>query len=353
MRRMGVGALGAVLALGLSGCGGSGSDVAQAAGESMPAAPAAAGTAAAPATTGSGGSTASVSMGSMTATGSTSAGTRAGSASMAAMPMSSGSMSMGSLGVMGSSGAMSMGVFEGDGKASTVDGYSLVSLKGPKKAGQAGTLTFVINGPSGKPQTDFTLQQTKLLHLYVVRADLTGFQHIHPTIDMKTGVWSVPITFAQPGPYRFVAEFEALKDDGNFDDRILGANLVVPGAYQPAKYTPMYGSASVDGYTFSLDRTATVHGPDLHLHVTKAGVDVTDLQQYLQSFAHVTGFRQGDLTAVHVHPNEIPPKTDPTKVGGPILTLASLFTAPGNYRLFIEFQTGGVLHRAPIDVKVG
>ncbi|HEX3829303.1 MAG TPA: hypothetical protein VHV82_18735, partial [Sporichthyaceae bacterium] len=309
MRRMGVGALGAVLALGLSGCGGSGDDVAQAAGESVPAAPAASGTASAP-----------------------------GTAAVLATTGSGGSMSVGSMGVRGSTGATNMGAFEGDGKASTVGGYSLVSVKSPKKAGQAGTLSFVVNGPSGKPQTDFTLQQTKLLHLYVVRADLTGFQHIHPTIDMLTGVWSVPITFGQPGPYRLVAEFEALTDDGNFDDRILGSNLVVPGAYQPAKYAPLYGSTSVDGYTFSLDRTATVNGPDLHLRVTKAGADVTDLQQYLQSFAHITGFRQGDLATVHVHPNETPPKTDPNKVGGPVLTLASLFTAPGNYRLFVEFQ---------------
>ncbi len=324
MRRMRVGALGAVLALGLSGCGDSGSDVAQAAGESRPAAPAPSGTASVP-----------------------------GTAAVPASARSGGSTSVGSMGVMGSTSGTSMGVFEGDGTASNVDGYSLASLTGPRKAGQAGTLSFVINGPSGRAQTDFTLQQTKLLHLYVVRADLTGFQHLHPTIDMNTGVWSVPITFAQPGPYRLVAEFEALKDDGNFDDRILGANLVVPGAYQPDKYTPRYGSASVDGYVFNLDRTATVHGPDLHLRVTRAGTDVTDLQQYLQSFAHNTGFRQGDLTAVHVHPNETPPKTDPNKVGGPVLTLASLFTTPGNYRLFVEFQTGGVVHQAPIDVKVG
>jgi hypothetical protein len=291
MRRVRVGVLGAALALGLGGCGGgSGGDVARAAGASM------------------------------------------------------------AMGVMGATG---IGVFEGDGRAGTVDGYSLVSVTGPKQAGQAGTLRFVIDGPSGKPQTDFTLQQTKLLHLYVVRADLTGFQHLHPTIDMKTGVWSVPITFGRPGPYRLVAEFEALKDDGNFDDRILGADWRVPGAYQPTAYTPTYGSASVDGYTLSLDRTATVRGPDLHLRVTRGGVDVTDLQQYLQSYAHITGFRQGDLTAVHVHPNETPPKNDPNKVGGPTLTLASLFAAPGSYRLFVEFQTGSVLHQAPIDVKVG
>jgi hypothetical protein len=258
-----------------------------------------------------------------------------------------------SMGSGGSVPGINLMTYEGDGKASTVDGYTLASVQGPKQAGKPGTLTFVINGPNGKPQTDFTLQQTKLLHLYVVRADLTDFQHVHPTLDPKTGLWSLPITFAQPGPYRLVAEFEALKEDGYFDDRILGADLRIAGPYQPVAYVPTYGTVTVDGYAFSLDRTAALHGPDLHMHVTKSGADVTDLQQYLQSYAHVTGFRQGDLAAVHVHPTETPPKADPNKVGGPVLTLASLFTTPGNYRLFVEFQTAGVLHEAPIDVKVG
>jgi hypothetical protein len=291
-----IGLLGVALAVTLSGCGSSGGDVATATGDSMPGMPG----------------------------------------------MSAASM-----------GQMNMAAYDGDGLRSTVDGYSLVGLSGPKKAGQAGTLSFVINGPAGQPQTDFTLQQTKLLHLYVVRADLTDFQHIHPTLDPKSGEWSVPVTFARPGPYRVVAEFEALRPDGNFDDRILGADLRVPGAYHPVGYTPTYGGASVAGYRLTLDPTALVHGPDLHLRITRAGAGVTDLQQYLQSYAHITGFRQGDLKAVHVHPNETPPKTDPNAVGGPVLTLASLFSVPGNYRLFVEFRTAGVLHQAPIDVKVG
>jgi hypothetical protein len=248
---------------------------------------------------------------------------------------------------------MKMAAFEGDGRTNIVDGYSLVDLHAPNKAGQAGTLSFVINGPTGKPQTDFTLQQTELLHLYVVRGDLTGFEHIHPTLDVATGRWSVPITFARPGPYRLVAEFEALKSDGNFADRILGSDLHIPGTYRPTSYTPTYGSASVAGYTVGLDQTAKVNGPNLHLHFTQAARVVGDLQQYLQSYAHVTGFRKGDLAAVHVHPNENPPRADPNAVGGPVLTLASLFTTAGEYRLFVEFQTAGVVHEVPLDIKVG
>lgn len=256
-------------------------------------------------------------------------------------------------GAAGAMARMNMAAVDGDGLSKTVDGYSLTNLTFPTKAGQAGTMTFVIDGPQGKPQTDFTLQQTKLLHLYVVRQDLTQFQHIHPTLDMKTGLWSVPVTFAEPGPYHVVIEFEALKSDGYFDYRIIGTDLKVGGgSYQPVPFAPVAGTASVDGYQVALDPTAKVHGPDLHVRITKNGADVTDLQPYLESFAHVTGFRSGDLKAVHIHPNENPAKNDPNAHGGPSLTLASLFTVPGTYRMFIEFQTDGAVHRVPIDVNV-
>ena len=183
---------------------------------------------------------------------------------------------------------------------------------------------------------------------------VTEFQHIHPSLDTKTGKWTVPVSFAKPGPYRMVFEFEALKDDGNFDDRILGTKFTVTGGkYAPVHYTMVSGSNNTDGYSVTLDPTAKVHGPDMHLKITKDGQDVTDLQQYLQSYAHITGFREGDLKAVHMHPNEVPPyKTDPNAVGGPNLTLASLFTEPGKYRMFVEFQTDGVVHLVPLDIDV-
>jgi hypothetical protein len=248
---------------------------------------------------------------------------------------------------------MNMMAFEGDGLKKSVDGYTFAKLANTAKVGRAGTLSFVISGPKGKPQKEFTLQQTKLLHMYVVRDDLTEFQHIHPDLDDKTGKWTVPITFAKPGPYQVVIEFEALKDDGNFDDRILGHRLTVAGDYKPVRYTPVTGTNTVDGYTVTMDPTAAVHGPNLHLKITKDGADVTDLQQYLQSYAHITGFRKGTMEAVHVHPNEVPPyKTDPAAVGGPTLTLASLFTQAGVYRMWIQFQTDGQVHTVPLDVTV-
>jgi|GEM_PF-1180649 len=238
---------------------------------------------------------------------------------------------------------------EGDGLAGSAGGYSLVKVSKPPKAGAQGTMTFVINGPSGKPQTDFVLSESKLLHMYVVRADLTEFQHLHPTLNKTTGQWSVAVKFSKPGPYHAVFDFTALKPDGNTDDRLLGGDFKVGGLYKPVKLALRLGTGLVDGYTVTLDKSATVKAGSLHLTITKNGAAVTDLQPYDEAFAHITGFRQKDLKPVHVHPeqepkgNQKPPAT---------LTLNQPFTEPGKYRLFIEFQTNGQVHLVPLDVDV-
>jgi hypothetical protein len=241
----------------------------------------------------------------------------------------------------------------GDGMQATVNGYTLTDVKAPSKPDEAGKLSFTVKGPQGV-QKDYTRQQTKLMHVYLVRKDLTGYQHVHPTIDPASGVWSVDLTIPEPGPYHLVAEFEALTPDGNFDDRILGTNFTVAGSYKPSTAMPAeMNTASADGYQLVLDGSPKVNGGDLKLKITKDGADVTDLEPYLASFAHITGFREGDLTTVHVHPNETPKNPDDTTArGGPTLTISPMFSETGHYRLFIQFQTGGVVHLATMDLMV-
>jgi hypothetical protein len=132
---------------------------------------------------------------------------------------------------------------------------------------------------------------------------------------------------------------------------VLGKAFTVEGNYKPVPYAAKLGSVTQDGYELALDKMVQLHGPDMTLKVTKGGADVTDLEPYLQSFAHVTGFREGDLKVVHMHPNQSPGE-DPNARGGPTLNLMSMFAAPGKYRLFVQFQTAGTLHTVPIDVEV-
>jgi hypothetical protein len=241
---------------------------------------------------------------------------------------------------------------DGDGLSATKAGYTLTAVRGPAKAGKAGRLSFRVDSPAGTVQKEFARAQTKLMHVYVVRTDLTGYQHVHPTMDPATGTWSVDLTIPEPGRYRVLTEFIALRPDHADTDALkLGAPFTVPGRYDPVPYEAATGPRTVDGYRVVLDGTPAVHGgAPLTLRISRGGTDVTDLQPYLESYAHVTGFRTGDLKAVHVHPNEKPTGAD--ALGGPALTLAPMFTAAGTYRLFVEFRAGGVVHTVPVDVEV-
>ena len=44
------------------------------------------------------------------------------------------------------------------------------------------------------------------MHLIVVRRDLTGYQHLHPTMT-PDGTWRVPLTLPDPGVWRAYADF--------------------------------------------------------------------------------------------------------------------------------------------------
>ncbi len=238
----------------------------------------------------------------------------------------------------------------GDGRTATLGGYTLAAVKAPRQAGDRGELSFRIDGPNGV-QKDFTRQQTKLIHVYLVRTDLTEYQHLHPSID-SSGVWTTDLTVPEPGPYRLVAEFEALTPDGNFEERILGENFTVAGDYIPSTAAPTAGAVTVDGYELTLDGDPKVDGDDLTLRIAKDGNGVTTLEPYLASFAHITGFRAGDLTSVHVHPSNEPDPNDASARGGPDLSLSPMFPEPGRYRLFIQFQTDGRVHLVPMDIEV-
>ena len=85
---------------------------------------------------------------------------------------------------------------------------------------------------------------------------------------------------------------------------------------------------------------------ELKLTFSRDGKAVTDLQPYLDTYAHVTAIHQGDLAFAHLHPDG----TATGASGGPALTLHADLPEAGNYRVFIQFQTDGILHTAPITL---
>jgi hypothetical protein len=244
---------------------------------------------------------------------------------------------------------MNMEAVPGDGLLTSYAGFRLQPLTASVPAGQASTYRFRILGADGVPVTRYQVEQTKLLHFYLVRSDITGFEHLHPTLG-SDGTWSVTVTPAAAGSYRVYTQFDA-DPAGTVTSLVLSQPLSVTGTPSADQTLPAASStASVDGYDLSLSGTpkAGTTSP-LSISFRRDGQPVTDLQPYLDTYAHLTAIHQGTLGFAHLHPSGAVDGDH----GGPTLHFMTDFAQAGDYRLFIQFQTGGVLHTAAVTLAVG
>lgn len=234
----------------------------------------------------------------------------------------------------------------GDGLAATAAGYRFVPGGIMQPPGQPESFQFRLLGPEGLPVTAFDPEQTKLMHFYLIRADLTGFQHVHPTLA-SDDTWTAPTTPVSAGTYRTYVQFVA-HSNAAAGTLTLSAPFTAGGlATAPAPLPAPSASTTVDGYTLALRGGLTAAAPSpLTITITKDGQPVTDLQSYLDTYAHVTAIHQGDLAFAHIHTEN----TATNGPGGPDLALHAQLPEPGNWRMFIQFHTAGVLHTAALTV---
>jgi hypothetical protein len=232
------------------------------------------------------------------------------------------------------------------GLASSRGGYTLTPTDPTLTPGTPQTLTFRITGPDGGAVTAFDVEHDKPMHLIVVRRDTTAFQHVHPEMA-PDGTWSVPLTLPAAGTYRVFADFVPTGGDGV----TLGTDVSAPGTFEPATHTPSR-TAQVDGYTVELTG-ALVPGQasPVTLTVNKDGRPVTDLQPYLAAYGHLVALREGDLAYLHVHPEGAP--GDGITPAGPGIEFVAEVPTEGSYRLFLDFQHGGVVRTAQFTVPTG
>ncbi len=238
----------------------------------------------------------------------------------------------------------------GDGLTAESAGFRFAPTVTSMPAGQPVAFGFRIVDAGGKPVTTFEPDQTKLMHFYLVRSDLTGFQHVHPAMT-DDGTWTAPLRPAEPGSYRAYSSFVTSDAAGKAVPLVLSEQITVPGAAATTPLPAASRTAGADGYTLNLagEQLMADMSHELTVTVSKDGQPVTDLQPYLDTYAHLTAFHERDLAFAHLHPHG----TVNGDHGGPALTFEATLPESGNWRLFIQFQTGGVLHTAAVTVRVG
>jgi hypothetical protein len=230
-----------------------------------------------------------------------------------------------------------------EGTSASAGGYTLRPVNSSFAPGVGGVLSFRVEGPDGQPVTRFAIQRDKPMHLIVARHDLTGYQHLHPTMA-PDGTWSVPVTFAQPGSYRAYADFAALDAKGATTAAVLAVDLTVAGASSASPLPPAATGVDVAGFTVNYQGSAAIGTVQpLLFTITRAGQPVTP-EHYLGSFGHLVVLRQGDLAYLHVHPE------DALDSGAVKFWLAA--PGAGEYRMYLDFQVDGQVHTAKFTVRV-
>jgi hypothetical protein len=222
------------------------------------------------------------------------------------------------------------------GLAVSENGFTLALARNTAPQAEPFALAFRIVGRDGQTVRDFDVEHTKRMHFIVVRRDMTGFQHLHPTMN-PDGTWTVPVRLPEAGSYRVFADFAVggkpytLADDLTVDGSVRSQTLPAPADHFDS-----------DGLRVSLTEGAAKAGTESELGftVTRQGRPVA-VQDYLGAKGHLVALRQGDLAFLHVHPDENR------------LKFMATFPTAGRYRLFLQFKTtDGRLHTAAFTQEV-
>jgi hypothetical protein len=240
----------------------------------------------------------------------------------------------------------------GDGTERYDVGYTLADVVLPGRVGEPGELSFRIDSFRKEAQTRFLAEQTKKMHVYVVRDDLAVFRHVHPEMD-DDGTWRGTLTLPEPGDYRLVAEFVARDEGGNGDHVLLGDRVEVAGDWQPApapEATGEGGDWGVEADVLTPLRAGAQQ--QLTIRLTRPDGATPSLGRYLGTTAHLTGFHTGTGGAVHMHPLGAPGPDDRGEAPGLDLDFHAEMPEAGTYVLFLQVRVDDFLHTLPIPVEV-
>jgi hypothetical protein len=194
--------------------------------------------------------------------------------------------------------------------------FTLELTAAPKKpkAGEPVDLRFEVRDREN-PKTAVTRFETvheKLLHLILVRRDLTQFAHEHPQPN-PDGSFTLRYTFPAGGEYRLFADTAPQGAGG----QILSATLSVSGKdVAPAAVRQL----TLASPTFPARKTIPVRMP----------VDANGIEPWLGAIGHLLLIHEDAQTFVHAHPDD-----------SGTLTFRTRFPKPGSYRGWLQYQTGG------------
>ncbi len=187
----------------------------------------------------------------------------------------------------------------------------------------------------------FELMHEKLLHLFVVSADLQYFAHEHPLVDGRG--FTHQTVLPRDGVYKFVADFyprggvpqlgEVLVSTAGWKGSLADAVAVLK---------PDMAAQHAINLTVSLRMEKPVPGRKTLLFFDLSPKE--GLQQYLGAWAHMLMMSEDLADTVHEHPS--------IADGSGIVQFDVFFARATRYRLWIQFQRLGVVNTVAFTIPV-
>lgn len=206
-----------------------------------------------------------------------------------------------------------------------------------------------VRHPATSERVDaFSRLHERLLHLFIVRRDLSYFAHVHP--DQAQDGFEVEVDL-DPGAYVLIADFAPVGGTPQLLQRV----VVTPGfkrsPFASPDLEPDIADKMVDGVHVSLEAQVRLLKPSmLRFTVRDAATarPIDDLEPFLGASGHLL-IVNADVTSVtHAHP-------ETTGAAGsirPEVAFAPTFATAGVYKMWVQFQRKGKVITAPFAIGV-
>jgi hypothetical protein len=203
--------------------------------------------------------------------------------------------------------------------------------------------------------SEFETLHEALLHLVIVRRDLSQFAHEHPVAG-GDGSFRLQYTFAAGGDYRLFADL-APKAAGA---QILAAKLSVSGGETGGFDIRKAWNEKPGDFRVAGECKIALESPRSSLPVRKTipvvfairdvrtGLPVADLQPYLGASGHLLLVHEDASTFVHSHPDE-----NALELPAGSIRFLARFPKPGLYRGWLQIRRGGQVLTADILLQAG
>lgn len=205
--------------------------------------------------------------------------------------------------------------------------------------GQPVTIVFDLRDPKEARRARLQIIHEKLLHLFVVSADLTWFAHEHPELQADgTFLWRG--SFPHTGEYRLLCDFYPEQAT----PQMIARTVYVPGPSHRAELTTDMSEKQGENLRVRLrtEPAQPLAGSKTMLFFSPDPAD--GLQPWLGAWGHMLAASADLIDIIHTHP-AWEDRSD-------TIQFNLIFPRPGMHRVWVQFQRENVVNTVAFTVPV-